>query len=111
MARFSVVVPALDGQADLGLSLRAISRAAQAIRTNAEVVVVVLDRDAPHARIAESAGALVVEAVRPRIAVARNTGAAVATGQILVTIDADRVMSPLAFAEMERLLATSTLLR
>jgi glycosyltransferase involved in cell wall biosynthesis len=106
MARFSVVVPALDGQADLGRSLRAISRAAKAIRTNAEVVVVVLDRDAPHARFAESMGASVVKAQRRNIAVARNAGAAVATGQILVTIDAERVMSPLAFAEMERLLAT-----
>jgi hypothetical protein len=106
MARFTVVVSALDEQADLGRSLRAIGRAAQAIRTAAEVVVVVLDRDAPVARFAASTGATVVSVRRASIAVARNAGAAVATGQILVTIDADRVMSPVAFAEIERLLAT-----
>ena len=106
MARFSVVVSALDEQADLGRSLRAIARAAHAIRTDAEVVVVVLDRDAPLSRLAASTGATVVAARRPNVAAARNAGAAVATGQILVTIDADRVMSPVTFAEIERFLAT-----
>jgi glycosyltransferase involved in cell wall biosynthesis len=106
MARFSVVVSALDEQADLGRSLRAIARAGQAIRTDTEVIVVVLDRDAPLARFASSNGATVVSVRRPNIAAARNAGAAVTTGQILVTIDADRVMSPVAFAEIERLLAT-----
>lgn len=106
MARFSVVVPALDERADLGRSLRAIGRAAQAIRTDAEVVVVVLDRRAPHARLAADAGATVAEIDRPNIAMARNVGAELTTGQILVTIDADRVMSSVTFAEIERLLAT-----
>jgi glycosyltransferase involved in cell wall biosynthesis len=106
MARFSVVVSALDEQADLGRSLRAVGRAAQAIRTDAEVVVVVLDRDAPLARYAAATGATVVVIGRQNLAVARNAGAAVATGQILITIDADRVMSPVTFAEIERLLAT-----
>jgi glycosyltransferase involved in cell wall biosynthesis len=106
MARFSVVVPALDEQADLGRSLRAIARAAQAIRTEVEVVVVVLDSEAPHARLAADTGAAVVQIGRPNINVARNVGAMLTTGQILVTIDADRVMSSVTFAEIERLLAT-----
>ena len=106
MARFSVVVSALDEQADLARSLRAITRAAQAIRTQAEVVVVVGDCDAAHARFAASTGASVIEVGRPNLAVARNAGAEATSGQILVTIDADRVMSPVTFAEIERLLAT-----
>jgi glycosyltransferase involved in cell wall biosynthesis len=106
MARFSVVVSALDEQADLARSLRAVTRAAQAIRTQAEIVVVVLDSDAAHARSAASTGASVIEIDRPNLAVARNAGAEATSGQILVTIDADRVMSPVAFAEIERLLAT-----
>ena len=72
MARFSVVVSALDEQADLGRSLRAISRAAQAIRTDAEVVVVVPDRDAPLARFAASTGAIVVTVRQASIGAARN---------------------------------------
>jgi glycosyltransferase involved in cell wall biosynthesis len=106
MARFSVVVSALDEQADLARSLRAITRAAQAIRTQAEVVVVVGDCHAAHARFAASTGASVIEVGRANLAVARNAGAEATSGQILVTIDADRVMSPVAFAEIERLLAT-----
>ena len=106
MARFSVVVSALDERADLNRSLRAINRAAQAIRTDAEIVVVVRDAGSSHAHLAVSSGAVVVPVLRANVAVARNAGAAVTTGQILVTIDAGRVMSPLAFAEIERLLAT-----
>jgi glycosyltransferase involved in cell wall biosynthesis len=106
MARFSVVVSALDQQADLDRSLRAINRAAQAIRIEAEVIVVVSAGSAPHLRTAAAMAATVVTTDRASLAVARNTGAAAATGQILVTIDADRVMSPVTFAEIERLLAT-----
>ena len=106
MARFSVVVSALDAQADLDRSLRAISRAAQAIHTDTEVVVVVPWAEGAHARLAASVGANVVVSARVGIAAARNAGARVTTGQILVTIDADRMMSPVAFAEIERLLAT-----
>ena len=108
MTRFSVVVSALDEQADLGRSLRAIARAGHTIRTDPEVIVVVGNRDcdATHARTATAAGATVVTVRQPCISVARNAGAAAATGHVLVTIDADRVMSPVAFAEIERLLAT-----
>jgi len=106
MARFSVVVSALDERADVNRSLRAINRAAQAIRTDVEIVVVVRDPDSALAHLAVSSGARVVPSLRANVAVARNAGAAVTTGQILVTIDAGRVMSPLAFAEIERLLAT-----
>jgi glycosyltransferase involved in cell wall biosynthesis len=106
VTRFSVVVPALDERADLGRNLRAIGRAAQAIRTDAEVVVVVLDSRSPHALMAAAAGATVVEIDRHNIATARNIGAEMTSGQIIVTIDADRVMALATFAEIERLLAT-----
>ena len=106
MARFSVVVPALHEQADLARSLRAIGRAAQTIHTAAEVLVVVRSGESSHVQVAESMGATVVTADRPGIAAARNSGARLASGQILVTIDADRLVSPVAFAEIERLLAT-----
>jgi hypothetical protein len=106
VARFSVVVSALDERADLNRSLRAINRAARAIRTEAEIVVVVRDRHSSHAHLGVSTGATVVPITSANVAVARNAGAAMITGQILVTIDAGRVMSPMAFAEIERLLAT-----
>ncbi len=106
MTRFSVVVSALDEQADLSRCLRAVARAADAVHTETEVVVVVRDGDASPARVAAALGAVVVTVGSSTIATARNAGAHVSAGQILVTIDADRVMSPVAFAEIERLLAT-----
>jgi glycosyltransferase involved in cell wall biosynthesis len=106
MARFSVVVSALDERADLDRSLRAIGRAAQAIHAATEVVVVVRGGDNPHTRLAATMGAQVVGIDSTSIAAARNAGARVSSGQIIVTINADRVMSPVAFAEIERLLAT-----
>ncbi|HEX2783222.1 MAG TPA: glycosyltransferase [Ilumatobacteraceae bacterium] len=101
-----MVVSALDERADLDRNLRAIGRAAHAIRTDAEVVVVVPSDECPQGRLAASSHANVVTTGRSSVAAARNAGARVTTGQILVTIDADRVMSPVAFAEIERLLAT-----
>lgn len=106
MARFSVVVTALDETADLGRSLRAIGRAAHAVHTETEVVVVVRASATTPGRIATEMGATVVSTGPSTMATARNAGARATTGQILVTIDADRVMSPVAFAEIERLLAT-----
>lgn len=106
MARFSVVVSALDERADLSRCLRAVTRAAHAVRTDPEVVVVVADADATQAHVAVAAGATIVAVGRSTIAAARNAGVLGATGQILVTIDAARLMSPIAFAEIERLLAT-----
>jgi glycosyltransferase involved in cell wall biosynthesis len=106
MTRFSVVVSALDEQADLGRCLRAVARAAHTVHTESEVVVVVRHGDAAPAQIAAALGAVVVTVGSTTIATARNAGAHASTGQILVTINADRVMSPVAFAEIERLLAT-----
>ena len=106
MARFSVVVPALDERADLERSLRAVGRAAQAIRTDPEVIVVVPYFDSAHRRLADSIGARVVVTDRTGVAAARNCGARLATGQILVTMNADRLISPVAFAEIEWFLAT-----
>ena len=106
MARFSVVVSALDERADLDRSLRAIGRAAQAIHTDTEVVVVVRAGDSRQAGLAATMGAEVVRIDGSGIAEARNAGARVASGHIIVTINSDRVMSPVAFAEIERLLAT-----
>ena len=106
MTRFSVVVSALDEQADLNRNLRAVARAAHAVHTDIEVIVVVRNGDTAPGRVAAALGAAVVAIGPSTIGTARNAGARVATGQILVTIDAERVMSPVAFAEIERLLAT-----
>jgi glycosyltransferase involved in cell wall biosynthesis len=103
--RFSVVVPAYDEERLLPRGLSAINAAG--LRTEAFEVIVVANRctDSTVA-IAEAAGATVVESQARNMSVVRNTGAAIASGEAIVTIDADSVMAPDALVEVARLLET-----
>ncbi len=56
--------------------------------------------------IAHSLGARTVEIAGKNLSKVRNAGARAATGDIVVTIDADSVMPPNTLMEIERLLAT-----
>jgi glycosyltransferase involved in cell wall biosynthesis len=104
--QFSVVVPAHNEELLLPNGLRAIAAAAARIDGDVEVVVVANRCTDETANLAREAGAVVVEDESRNISAVRNAGAAVATGGVLVTIDADSVMSPRTFAEIERLLGT-----
>lgn len=106
--RISVVVPAHDEQRYLPACLDSIARAARSIHCDVEVVVVANRCSDATAAIAESHGARVVDDQSRTIAAVRNAGAAVARGEIFVTIDADSVMAPNALGEIERHLATGS---
>ena len=104
--RFSVVVPAHNEELLLPRGLAAIAAAAE--RTPGEVEVIVVANRCTDATVtlAGDTGAVVVESDARNISAVRNAGAAVATGDVVVTIDADCVMSPATFREIERALAT-----
>ena len=104
--QFSVVVPAHNEELLLPNGLRAIGAAAERVDGDVEVIVVANRCTDATVALARAAGAIVVEDESRNIAAVRNAGAAVATGDVLVTIDADCVMSPLTFCEIERLLGT-----
>jgi glycosyltransferase involved in cell wall biosynthesis len=103
--RFSVVIPAHNEEILLPRGLRAIRAGETAVGDGGVEIVVVANRctDAT-AETACEAGAVVVEHEARNISVVRNVGAAAATGEYLVTIDADSLMSPGALAEIARLL-------
>ena len=103
---FSVVVPAHNEEAFLAKGLDAIRVATAKVDGAVEVVVVANRCTDATAAIARERGALVVEDDSRNIAAVRNVGAAAATGDVLVTIDADCVMSPRTLLEVERLLGT-----
>ncbi len=103
---FSVVVPAHNEELLLPDGLRAIGVAAEHVEGDVEVIVVANRCTDATADIARAAGAVVVEDESRNIAAVRNAGAAAATGEVLMTIDADCLMSPLTFREVERLLGT-----
>jgi glycosyltransferase involved in cell wall biosynthesis len=90
--RISIIVPAFNEEKLLGASLAEIRAAAAAFtRLGWEVELIVCDNNSTDrtADIARAAGAGVVFEPVNQIARARNTGAAAATGDWLVFVDAD----------------------
>jgi glycosyltransferase involved in cell wall biosynthesis len=90
---YSVVIPARNEERFLGGCLESVRRAAAAAQAEVDLIVV-LNRcaDATEA-VARAQGARVVRDDSRNLARIRNAGARAATGEILVTIDADSRMS------------------
>jgi glycosyltransferase involved in cell wall biosynthesis len=104
--RFSIVVPARNEERFIGACLASICAAAAPYPDSVEVIVVLNRCSDGTEAIARSFGARTVEAPGKNLAIVRNTGARAASGDILVTIDADSVMAPQTLTEIDRLLDT-----
>jgi len=90
--KISIVVPAYNEERLLGESLAQIKSAADSFKkTGWEVELIVCDNNSTDftAEIARAAGAIVVFEPINQISRARNSGAAAATGDWLVFVDAD----------------------
>jgi len=106
--KISVVVPAFNEEKFLGESLGSIRAALRPLEERGwETELVVCDNNSTDrtAEIARAAGARVVFEPVNQIARARNTGAAQATGDWLLFIDADSQPSPELLAEMAEVIA------
>jgi glycosyltransferase involved in cell wall biosynthesis len=102
--RFSVIVPAHNEAWWLPRALASITAAGARVEGPVEVVVVANRCTDDTALIAASADAVVIESLARNVAAVRNAGAGVATGETIVTIDADCVMAPTALCGVEDLL-------
>jgi glycosyltransferase involved in cell wall biosynthesis len=101
--KISIVVPAFNEEKLIAATLRGIQGAAASfVRIGWEVETIVCDNNSTDAtaQIARSAGARVVFEPVNQIGRARNTGAAAATGDWLLFIDADSRPTPELFAEV-----------
>jgi glycosyltransferase involved in cell wall biosynthesis len=101
--RVSVVIPAFNEEALLAESLRSICAAMKvfdALNWTSELIVCDNNSTDRTASIARAAGATVCVEPVNQIARARNTGAAQATGDWLVFVDADSYPSPELFADV-----------
>lgn len=90
--KWSIIIPAFNEEKLLPETLRSISEAAGVIRERgAEWELIVCDNNSTDrtAEVARAAGARVVFEPVNQIARARNAGAAVATGEWLMFVDAD----------------------
>lgn len=109
----SIVVPAFNEEKLLPRSLPAIHSAATAFHPlgwSWELIVCDNNSTDRTADIARTHGARVVFEPINQIARARNAGAAAATGQWLVFIDADSYPDPPLFADLAHTIATGTVL-
>ena len=88
-ASISVVIPAYNEANYLGGTLASVRAVADSYTVPVEVIVVDNNSSDETAGIAAAAGATVVFEPKNQIARARNAGAAAATGDYLVFVDAD----------------------
>jgi glycosyltransferase involved in cell wall biosynthesis len=105
--RYSVVIPAYNEECELPGTLAAWQRAVQEYRASGgrggiEFIVVDNASTDSTAQVAAEWGARVVREPFRQIARARNSGARAATGEILITCDADSHCHPQVFQEIER---------
>jgi glycosyltransferase involved in cell wall biosynthesis len=76
------------------------------VQSSVEIVVCINRCTDKTADIAKKLGVIVVEELEANVAKVRNKGLAVATGDILVTLDADSTLSKNYLSEVERLVQT-----
>ena len=93
MEAISFVVPAYNEERLLGATLDAIHAAAREIARPYEVVVVNDASSDETPAIARAQGARVVDCQHRQIARVRNTGARASTGDIVIFVDADTIVS------------------
>jgi glycosyltransferase involved in cell wall biosynthesis len=97
--KISIVVPAFNEEKILGSSLAAIKQSAQALHPHSwELIVCDNNSTDRTTEIARAAGATVVFERQNQISRARNRGAAAATGDWLIFVDADSFPTPALFA-------------
>ena len=92
--RFSIVIPAHNEEKYLPRCLASIQAAASPYPGEVEVIVALNRCTDGTEAVARAAGAKIVVEDARNMAAIRNAGARAATGEILVTIDADSAMSP-----------------
>lgn len=90
----SIVIPAYNEEALLGATIEAVRHAATSAGLPYELIVVDDASTDRTAEVARGFGATVVSVAVRQIAAARNAGARVARGELLIFVDADTLVPP-----------------
>jgi glycosyltransferase involved in cell wall biosynthesis len=106
MPRFSILIPARNEEGYLPGCLQSIGAAARPFGDEVEVVVALNRCTDRTEEIARQHGAKIVREDGRNLARIRNAAARAATGEIMVTIDADSRMTANMLVEVDRLLGT-----
>jgi len=102
--RFSFVIPARNESKSIGACLHSIEDASHGYPGEVEIIVVLNRCTDSTESIALASGVKVVVDNSRNLAKIRNAGARSASGEILITIDADSTMSPNMLGEVDRAL-------
>ncbi len=102
---FSVVIPAHNEEKYIGKCIKAIKRASKRVGSDKVQIIVSANRCTDKTvKIAKAMGAEVCENAVKCISAVRNDGARLAKGKIIVTIDADSIMTETSLAEIKAML-------
>lgn len=93
MKRVSVVIPAFNEQECLPETLRSLAQALSMIATASEIIVVDNDSQDGTRQVAEDFGVKIISESDHNISKVRNTGARNSSGDVLIFIDADTIVS------------------
>lgn len=90
----SVVIPACNEENYLGETLKGLKRAKSFLQEGVSMEIIVVDNDSSDstAEVARIFGVTVAKEKQRNVAKVRNTGARVATGSVLVFVDADTIV-------------------
>ncbi|MEK4485722.1 glycosyltransferase [Psychrobacillus sp. FSL H8-0484] len=105
--KFSVIIPAHNEEKYIGECLESIAKAAQPYKNQVEVIVVLNRCTDRTEEIAKSYNCVTLENYDKNLSKIRNAGAALAKGEILITIDADTRMTEHLLSEVEKYLASN----
>jgi glycosyltransferase involved in cell wall biosynthesis len=104
--KFSIVIPARNEERLIGRCLESIRLAAAAFAGEVEIIVVLNRCTDRTEEIAHSFGARTIREDARNLSRIRNAGARIATGKVLVTIDADSAMTPNMLTAIDRALSS-----
>jgi glycosyltransferase involved in cell wall biosynthesis len=104
--KYSVLIPAHNEEAFIGDCLLAINSAAEKVQHGVEIIVALNRCSDQTAEIAAGHHAVIVNEDSKNLARIRNAAARAATGDIIVTIDADSRMSANMFVEIAANIST-----
>lgn len=105
MSKFSVIIPVHNEEKYIGKCLAAIAEAAKRVEPHEVEIIVVANRCTDKtAEIADSYSAKVLHNQDKAISAIRNAGVNSASGEIIVTIDADSCMTENSLAEIKQML-------
>lgn len=100
--RFSVVIPARNEEFYLPKCLDALKQSQLHASTTVEVIVVINRSTDKTEAIARERGALIIANDSKNLAQIRNAGIRAASGQIIITVDADSQMTENMLTEIDR---------